>query len=648
VFTKIQDFKSCRIFFVRQYLEIGIFHLNESGKTKVYKIILMRRLLLSSIRLGSILVLILIATACSLPQGSPSPVFVEINTGQSASTAWTTTDSLYLADGVFNPGLSVHTWWLKTTIQNPDLNPARLFLVLNNPHINRIDVFMNREATPVFKAGDRFPFSERPVQDRDIIIPLDIGPQDSVEVLILLDKAGETLTIETEVLTEAQLSKKRQGENMIIGLVIGWMALILIFSCFFWLRLKQSSALFYAAFILSNLLWLICHWGIGFQYLWPESVEWVGKSRPIFNLATLILFMLVVMQFFPPLQKSRWIAQIIWGNIIIMTILCIGFIVVPEDQTSLFTKITALQFSFGLTILSILAVLVFLILQWNANVPFAGFYLIGIGFLMVFGVLILFDQHGFEAGETFGLLKFSTAFGMMGETAFIAAAFTRKAAAYKFEKEHLAFEILQKEKEVAEQIIEVQEDERNRLGRDLHDSIGGMLASINIQAEQIFHQYPEAAVGKLKELVSQSIREARSLSHNLTPPHLDEFGLEKVLQNHITLLAEQHQLDINFYFQVKPTLSKAVEISLYRICNELLYNIVKHANATEAMLNLIEENGNLELIVEDNGKGIDPNKKSEGIGLRNIRERVNYLKGELSIDSNSSGTTTIIKIPIHV
>ena len=594
------------------------------------------------------LVLVILVSACGLPKGSSSPVFVEINTAQSASTAWSTTDSLYLKDGVFNPGLTVHTWWMKTTIQNLDLNPTRLFLVLNNPHINRIDVFMNREATPVFKAGDRFPFSLRPVQDRDMIIPLDIGPQDSVEVLILLDKAGETLAIETEVLTEAQLSKKRQGENMIIGLVIGWMALILIFSCFFWLRLKQSSALFYAAFILSNLLWLICHWGIGFQYLWPDSIDWASNSRPVFNLATIILFLLVVLQFFPPLQKSRWLARIMWGFIFLMSSLCLAILVTPEDQVSIYAKLLALRFSFGITILSFLSILVFLILQWRAKVPFAGYYLAGIGFLIVFGGLILFDQQGFELGKTYGLLKFSTAFGMMGETAFIAAAFTRKAASYKFEKEHLVFEILQKEKEVAEHIIEVQEEERNRLGRDLHDSIGGMLASINIQAEQIFHQYPEAAVEKLKQLVSQSIREARSLSHNLTPPHLDQFGLEKVLQNHINLLSEQHHLDIKFYAQVKTTLSKALEISLYRICNELLFNIIKHAEATEAMVNLIEENGNLELIVEDNGKGIDPNKQSGGIGIRNIRERVNYLKGELSIDSNSSGTTTIIKIPIHV
>lgn len=609
--------------------------------------ILMGRYFLSSIRQGFILSLILISAACSLPKGSSVPIYMESNSGQTASDAWTTTDSLFFADGIFNLGLTEDTWWMKTTVHNQHPVPTQLFLVLNNSHINRMDVYLDGNIQPFFIAGDRFPFPSRPYPDRDMTIPLDIQPGDSVDVLILLDKAGETLTIETEVLDESQLSAKRQGENLIMGLVIGWSFLILIFAFSFWWRLKQSSALFYAGFILSNLLWLISHWGLGFQYLWPDSIDWVNKSRPIFNLSTIAFFLLVILKFFQPLQKSSYLARIMWILIGMMGCLVIGIIVIPEAQISVFIKILALNFSFGITLVSILAILVFLILQWKDQVPFAGYYLAGIGFLIVSGVLLLIDQHGFEIGKSTGFLKFSSAFGMMGETAFITAAFTRRAAVYKLEKEQLAFEILQKEKEVADQIIEVQEEERNRLGRDLHDSIGGMLASINIQAEQIFHQYPEATVDKLKQLVSQSIREARSLSHNLTPPHLDEFGLEKVLQNHITLLSEQHHLDINFYAQLKTPLSKAVEISLYRICNELLYNIVKHANASEAMLNLIEENGNLELIVEDNGKGMDSNKLSGGIGLRNIRERVNYLKGELSIDSNSSGTTTIIKIPIY-
>lgn len=86
---------------------------------------------------------------------------------------------------------------------------------------------------------------------------------------------------------------------------------------------------------------------------------------------------------------------------------------------------------------------------------------------------------------------------------------------------------------------------------------------------------------------------------------------------------------------------------LYRISNELLQNIVKHAEANEALISIAEQDGKIELIAEDNGKGMDLNAPKSGIGLKNIRDRVTYLKGTLDLESNSSGTSITISIPVH-
>lgn len=105
----------------------------------------------------------------------------------------------------------------------------------------------------------------------------------------------------------------------------------------------------------------------------------------------------------------------------------------------------------------------------------------------------------------------------MGETAIITAALARRASLFKKEKEKLGVEILEKEKKVADQLIQVQEDERQRLGRDLHDSIGGMLASLYLKTESFSEKNPENDLSELRQMIEQSIQEARSLSHNLTP-----------------------------------------------------------------------------------------------------------------------------------
>lgn len=160
--------------------------------------------------------------------------------------------------------------------------------------------------------------------------------------------------------------------------------------------------------------------------------------------------------------------------------------------------------------------------------------------------------------------------------------------------------------------------------------------------------YPSEPISELKQMIEQSIQEARSLSHNLTPHYLEENGLEKVLKLQIDLLCQKYPIEINFFYQVTTPITKSQQLILYRISNELLQNIVKHAHAKEALLSIVEQDGKIELIAEDDGKGMDISSSySSGIGLKNIQERINYLKGSLDLESNPSGTTLTILIPLH-
>jgi signal transduction histidine kinase len=594
-----------------------------------------------------LVILISSLSSCELPKRQSVAFYAQKHKDQTATEAWQHTDSLYFSKGKFNAGITSYAWWIKSRISNPDPQPKRYFLLLNNPHINLIEVFIDGADTPAFISGDYYPFKQRPFKDRDFVIPLALKAYGSVDILMLTDKAGETFLIEPQLVDEESFLQIRTGENMIIGMTIGWMLIILIFACFFAWELKDSSAVFYALYIVSLLFWLISHWGLGFQYLWPESTVWASNSRPFFNLMTNVLFMIVVLKFFPPKGKSKYLGNTIWVIIILQVLLLIDFMLSEPSRITVQDKMIFLYLTISISLVVTFLILYYLVLQWKAGVPFVGLYLAGIFVLMFFNVVIQLNQSGVSIGFPQFLYNFGSAFGLMGETAFITLAFARRAATYKREKEILAIEILQKEKNIADQIISVQEDERNRLGRDLHDSIGGMLASIHLQADKIATEYPQAkAVGKLKDMVASSIQEARSLSHNLTPPHLDDLGLEKVLQNHVNLISEQHQILVNFYYHITVPLPKALQLMVYRICSELLYNVVKHAHASEVMVQLMLHEDVLEIIVEDNGRGMDPSKEINGIGLRNLKDRVDYLKGELNVDSNREGTTIIIHIPL--
>lgn len=405
--------------------------------------------------------------------------------------------------------------------------------------------------------GDFLSFDQRPFLDRDLVMPITIPPGSTKRYLILLDKVGETFHVEPEVFDFETFHRMRSYDTLVMGGILGWMSIIFIFAIFFAIELKAWSGAIYAAYVLSISLWLATHWGLTFQYLWPNQIEWVEKARPFFNLLTYVLILLLVVKFFPPKSTGKMTAKLIWATIIIQLGLILSIFLTSGGMINADSKINLLQFTLVVSLFSSFLVLLYSFQQWRAHVPLAGYYLLGIAFLALFGVLIQLNQKILPIGLPHSLVDFGSAFGLMVETGMITAAFAKRASLFKKEKEGLVIEILEKEKQVAEQLIQVQEDERQRLGRDLHDSIGGMLASLYIKTEMLSDSYPSETLSGLKQMIEQSFQEARSLSHNLTPHYLEENGLEKVLKLQIDLICQKYPIEINFYYQVTTSITKS-------------------------------------------------------------------------------------------
>jgi signal transduction histidine kinase len=576
---------------------------------------------------------------------SPLPFIILAEDGQSVAEAWKSVEGDTIISGRFNPGIQLNRWWMKTLVKNNSGEDGEFFLILNNPHINFIEVFLEESVQASFVTGDRFPFDSRPYPSRDFVFPFLLKSGESKEVLMILDKRGETFHIDPELLDEKEYDERRRNEHLIMGVVAGWMALIIVITLFFWSELRHRSAFYYAIFVLSVFLWIFSHWGMGFQYLWPESVTWVGKSRPIFNLASNVALLLTIINFFPPTPSQNLWKILFRGLIWINGLLLIAFLIIPESKVKPEIISFFLKAVLVLSAIQILSILGYLIVKYLTKTQFAGYYLAGISLLYSFSVLVYLDQVFGSIQLSHYLLNFGSAFGTMGETGLIAFAFMRQASLEKKEKEKLAVEILKKEKDYADQIILAQEEERNRLGRDLHDSIGGMLGTLHMRLQGINIKIQDPELQAIQVLVHQGIQETRTLSHNLTPPHLDELGLVKALANQVEMLNQEESVKFLFYHRMESELPKPTEVMVYRIVLELISNSLKHAEAGEISIQLISDSTKLELMVEDDGKGFLVEQKMGGLGLKNINNRVNYLKGELTIDSNSNGTTTLITIP---
>ncbi|QLG46223.1 tetratricopeptide repeat-containing sensor histidine kinase [Costertonia aggregata] len=203
-----------------------------------------------------------------------------------------------------------------------------------------------------------------------------------------------------------------------------------------------------------------------------------------------------------------------------------------------------------------------------------------------------------------------------------------------------------------EALIDGEENERNRLAQDLHDGINGDLAVIKYKISSIgqkgFSTKEKEDYGEALGMLDNAVEQVRRISHNLAPPSLTRFDLTEALEQFCNKQNTLKKVKISFqHFGNRVNLKKENETAIYRIVQELINNILKHAKASEAMVQINNHGDKLTITVEDNGEGFDPDNNSTGIGLQNIKSRVDFLKAGLDIDSSDNGTTIQIALDLN-
>jgi signal transduction histidine kinase len=200
--------------------------------------------------------------------------------------------------------------------------------------------------------------------------------------------------------------------------------------------------------------------------------------------------------------------------------------------------------------------------------------------------------------------------------------------------------------------VEVQEDERKRLARELHDEIGQALTSILIQLKTIQDgedmRVMTSRIDNLRQLASQTIEELRRLAVDLRPTALDNLGIVAALRWYVRQCAERSGIEIQLaepdYVDRLPS---HIELILYRVAQEGLNNAIRHGKATRIALGLEITSTTVRLVISDNGKGFQKNERYSGLGLVGIRERVELLDGHFFLNSSpGSGTQLLIDIPV--
>jgi len=211
-----------------------------------------------------------------------------------------------------------------------------------------------------------------------------------------------------------------------------------------------------------------------------------------------------------------------------------------------------------------------------------------------------------------------------------------------------------------QQLIKAQENERNRIAGYLHDHVAQDLSSLKIGLETLFDNQREVPpemgtkIGELSKILQDSITAVRDLSYELHPPGMDQLGLVRTVYQYCEDFAEKNNVSVDFYTAGMKDLKLDfdTEINLYRLIQEGLNNIKKHAEADHVIIRLVASSPNIILRIEDNGKGFNVERrlarsfKEKRLGLSSMDERVSLLEGTMSIKSQvSKGTRIFIEVP---
>jgi signal transduction histidine kinase len=205
-------------------------------------------------------------------------------------------------------------------------------------------------------------------------------------------------------------------------------------------------------------------------------------------------------------------------------------------------------------------------------------------------------------------------------------------------------------------MIASQDQERRRIARELHDSLGQELSVAKMTADGIRQLSPDSkdeAAAQVSAMIEHALQQVRSISHLLHPPLLDEAGLASALTSYVEGFTKNSGIDTTIDIQ-PPDLARLnldLETTLFRIVQEALTNVLRHSQPHKASVSLAMADGQISLKILDDGKGIghamDPSFNTVGVGLGGMRQRAREFGGELRVSNGARGTVIEVTIPIE-
>jgi len=553
-----------------------------------------------------------------------------------------------------NVGFTRSVFWLAFE-NDRDVPADSLLLYIGHHHINRIHFFFSGDS-PIkqqWLTGDYYPFSQRPVNATGFYFPI----YKKGIYLARIDKSNESLQMSFHLVSRINALSTEADNRTVMAIFTGMILLLLIFGIYLFIISRDSIYIFYILYIASGWLWVLANAGYGFQYLWPDLPWFASKARPVFALAPMGFSLLFLSRYIGGI-RNKWIRTILVITSIILLTFIITILTFNEEG---YQNKWWFYIQYCIPLISLFYVLLIMGILITASLrrnKLAIFYLAAVLVLMISAIL----QVSFSLGSInkfSGLFShFGMAFGYVMESIILTAGLVYRFNQYRLEKEKLLVQMNKSQQENTRILIEVQEAERSQVANQLHDVAGSLLsaAKLNLSSlrekDLMLNEQSRSHLLKTEEAVGMVSEMVRNLSHALSPVMLEKVGFKTSLEKVVAIVNASGKIKVVLlvtgFEKYEPQFHTHYN-ALYGIIYELLNNIVKHAGAKNVLVQVTEHEDCFSLIVEDDGKGIDPDQANTKnyMGMAGIRSKIHYFGGLVAFDTNKpSGLIVTIEIPV--
>jgi signal transduction histidine kinase len=553
--------------------------------------------------------------------------------------AWQTTGGVLF----FHRNSGAYPYWFRFRVVVPhDAAERSHLLQLSNRGINELELFVEQDGRLVSmgRTGDNYAFSRRAYGSVYFTFPLP-PVSDTTTYFLYCDKRNENLNLRIYLFPASELRRLEQRSNVFLGFFGGVLLMALIVSLILLAIFRDRLNLAYTGYILAVGYLLMAYEGVDFQLIFPEHPFYADLTRYVASSVALGM-MIFVMQLFCNQREggSRFLFTAnVFKYLAFLTIpvTCIIYIYFPGPGLKKIHFIFFMLIQSGGTLIVFLSCMERVLQRYMPAV----YYLSAVTLSLYSGINVMLLELGLIHREGFAPHLMQWCF--TSEVVLISAGIIHRFQLVISENRKLSNEMVELKLNSIRQLLATQQEERMRIAGDLHDLTGAQLAVLKLRVDRL-----PVDAERLREIISMIdtlAESSRSIAHDLRAAALHEYDLSEVVSQHLRRLNETQPIIFQFVQSGTPRdLPEEAELTVYKIIMELVTNILRHSGASEAIVQFTFQDDGLELLVEDDGVGIRQSYKA-GLGISNIKHRIERMKGRFHLDTRPGNTTYIIFIP---